>query len=898
MVLNYCHWLVFVSWIILLLSYDFQNVVVAFGPVSFTRMKQTTKTSTTVWNNNNKNKNAVKSSSSSITTTTTDCDYKVCECIGSGSYGTVHILESNTNGQRVVGKRSWKLDDPNIDNDRMKRCNYYWEVEQHMFQQKLQSSSKFVPKYLGTQDEWMLFELLLSSNNNNNDDVQPAKSLADVISEEWIEQHQSQQQDHHHLYLIQQQLGLTTNDDDDGFALTLDSIITSLLNILVDIHSQKIVHRDIKPSNLLLLPNKQQMILIDFGSAADMEPIPTNFGWSKRYVGLDDPTRVAVSPNYVAPETYIQPSDKEDAFKFDVYSAALIICQLILNYLDEVTDAGFNQQFSIEAKNDLDVWLSRCELSKKVRPDGLEDALQYLASRPGLWNLLKQMLQVSPNQRLSSQQALKRWNTILTYSQSNIDQYEEPWMDDGKFFNAVLQNFEQCEIPLDDDDDEMILPRALHYVATFERKMSLGLILSEVDTVTDDDNDDEMDEVSLQKWKEATKNAQPGEVYVRRIIPMGQADLMGKGIIDVGDQLQGVGELPLMRGGFSRVLELLDDQPSRERFVRLHFDRSSSIQKQQQQQQNEKNRHRRAVQQGAWSVVGKRKAQEDAVVLHEIHDGDNHNVVLAGVFDGHGGKAASQTASQLMPSLVTTEISTTSTLKEAVERAWETTCMSYRKGCDELGEQCVADYDPREGILLASTGSKDMTAGTTASMSIFDEDELIVLNCGDSRTLLVGSNTPPSASNNNGKSESTILFATRDHSPFCKREQSRLQRGRDELGLDYSIPECSMSRWSLKVGDYRYALSRSLEGTFATSKGIVSDADISNLSSLAPSMIVTASDGLFEVMDNEEVAQDLLKMRYERNMSASDAAKKICEMALNKGTSDNVSVVIIYLEDS
>ena len=42
------------------------------------------------------------------------------------------------------------------------------------------------------------------------------------------------------------------------------------------------------------------------------------------------------------------------------------------------------------------------------------------------------------------------------------------------------------------------------------------------------------------------------------------------------------------------------------------------------------------MQQGAWSVLGKRKAQEDHVVLHEIHDGENHNIVLAGVFDGHG----------------------------------------------------------------------------------------------------------------------------------------------------------------------------------------------------------------------------------------------------------------------
>ena len=51
------------------------------------------------------------------------------------------------------------------------------------------------------------------------------------------------------------------------------------------------------------------------------------------------------------------------------------------------------------------------------------------------------------------------------------------------------------------------------------------------------------------------------------------------------------------------------------------------------------------------------------------------------------------------------------------------------------------------------------------------------------------------------------------------------------------------------------------------------------------------SNGLFEVMDNEEVAQDLLKMRYGGNMKTSDAAKKSVKWALKKGTSKNVGDV-------
>ena len=62
------------------------------------------------------------------------------------------------------------------------------------------------------------------------------------------------------------------------------------------------------------------------------------------------------SPNYEAPESNIRPSSSDrDAYKFDVYCTALIICQLLLNYLDEVTEAGFNQQLALKAQHDLDV---------------------------------------------------------------------------------------------------------------------------------------------------------------------------------------------------------------------------------------------------------------------------------------------------------------------------------------------------------------------------------------------------------------------------------------------------------------------------------------------------------------------------------------------------------------
>jgi serine/threonine protein phosphatase PrpC len=118
---------------------------------------------------------------------------------------------------------------------------------------------------------------------------------------------------------------------------------------------------------------------------------------------------------------------------------------------------------------------------------------------------------------------------------------------------------------------------------------------------------------------------------------------------------------------------------------------------------------------------------------------------------------------------------------------------------------------------------------------------------------------------------------------------------------NFANPQCSMNKYWLKIGDYRYALSRSLEGSLATSKGIISKSDLFtiNLEDLAMSrthgIIIQASDGLFEVLDNEEVAKNAVAIRKE-GLSAQECAKILCQMAVKKNTSDNVSVVVIYLE--
>lgn len=192
------------------------------------------------------------------------------------------------------------------------------------------------------------------------------------------------------------------------------------------------------------------------------------------------------------------------------------------------------------------------------------------------------MLRGNPALRVSSQTALVRWNALKMTKGT-----------DGPFFESVVSLMEQCEVR----ELPPTAQRPLHFVATFRRNVSLGLILSEADTKCTDPN-----------WIQATKDAQPGEVFVQSLTPGCQADQMG--ILEVGDRLQGVGELPLAGKGFERVVEMLEQQPKSAKYVTLHFDRQPRA-SQTRREAKFAGTHARVVEQGAWSTKGRRKAQED-----------------------------------------------------------------------------------------------------------------------------------------------------------------------------------------------------------------------------------------------------------------------------------------------
>ena len=98
-------------------------------------------------------------------------------------------------------------------------------------------------------------------------------------------------------------------------------------------------------------------------------------------------------------------------------------------------------------------------------------------------------------------------------------------------------------------------------------------------------------------------------------------------------------------------------------------------------------------------------------MLHEIKNDTTDGILLAGVFDGHAGTAASESVSNILPFLFRNELSSStsgeeagSKIRDALEASWRTTCNTYRNGCDENGE-VVVDYDPVQGVLFSETRS-------------------------------------------------------------------------------------------------------------------------------------------------------------------------------------------------
>jgi serine/threonine protein phosphatase PrpC len=261
----------------------------------------------------------------------------------------------------------------------------------------------------------------------------------------------------------------------------------------------------------------------------------------------------------------------------------------------------------------------------------------------------------------------------------------------------------------------------------------------------------------------------------------------------------------------------------------------------------------------SFSLKGKRDQNEDRhdVILNSNNkDKSIKNVNFFGVYDGHGGKDVSTYIKNNLSKFFVNKKVEYPLSKTYVNNVYDNIQKSLEK----------YSFAYKSGSTCTTVVQFKDNAGC---------DYLNVMNTGDSRCMLCRDNFG--------------IPLTKDHKPHWPEEKSRISQLGGKVvydGFDWRVKDLSVSR---AFGDldarpflthspdiYRYKLDKN------------------------DKFIVLACDGLWDVMQNCDVANFVLSNCYDSSTKKRinknvNAAKMLAEYAIKKGSTDNVSVIVAFL---
>jgi protein phosphatase 1L len=242
---------------------------------------------------------------------------------------------------------------------------------------------------------------------------------------------------------------------------------------------------------------------------------------------------------------------------------------------------------------------------------------------------------------------------------------------------------------------------------------------------------------------------------------------------------------------------------------------------------------------GYSSFKGKRASMEDYYET-SISEVDGQMVAFFAVFDGHGG---SRTAEYLKNHLFKNVISHPDFMKDT------------KSAIVEAFKQTDSDY-------LDEEKSQQKDAGSTASTAVLVGDKLVVANVGDSRVVAcrAGSAIPLSI----------------DHKPDRSDERQRIE---DAGGFIIWA-----GTW--RVGGV-LAVSRAF-GDKLLKPYVSAEPEIQEEVIDGVEFIILASDGLWNVLSNKDAVAIVKEIA-----DAEAASRKLIEEAYAKGSSDNITCVVV-----
>eukprot|EP00357_Protocruzia_adherens_P006338 CAMPEP_0115016722 /NCGR_PEP_ID=MMETSP0216-20121206/27637_1 /TAXON_ID=223996 /ORGANISM="Protocruzia adherens, Strain Boccale" /LENGTH=483 /DNA_ID=CAMNT_0002387295 /DNA_START=204 /DNA_END=1655 /DNA_ORIENTATION=+ len=218
---------------------------------------------------------------------------------------------------------------------------------------------------------------------------------------------------------------------------------------------------------------------------------------------------------------------------------------------------------------------------------------------------------------------------------------------------------------------------------------------------------------------------------------------------------------------------------------------------------------------------------------------------LFALFDGHSGTEAAAYARDNLSSFLDHSFHQCDSISDTLTNAFER-----------------LDEDMREEI------SRD--SGSTAAVVLVSEGSMTFANLGDTRALLL--------------SDNKVKFATQDHHCGLEPERKAIE---EKGGVVIKVGRKDRVQGSLE-------LSRCF-GNFKLKEYLSETPDVSTVShSENDDFIVLATDGVFKVMTNEDVAAMVTDNRD--RLSVGELAEMIVDEAYRRGTTDNTSAVVVDLQ--
>lgn len=247
---------------------------------------------------------------------------------------------------------------------------------------------------------------------------------------------------------------------------------------------------------------------------------------------------------------------------------------------------------------------------------------------------------------------------------------------------------------------------------------------------------------------------------------------------------------------------------------------------------------------GKCSLLGNyRENNEDAVDVKELP-----GLTVAIVADGMGGQAAGEKASQMATEIIPREISQNvenSTSSDDIKKV-------VRKSIVQANEEIIS-----LGQLDRDYRNMGTTVVGVAWVPAFRDDCLFVTGVGDSRAYLLRDNKI------------------------------------DQLTIDHSLAQALVEAGTITPEEAKEHRFKNVLWKYLGSKEVGEGPEVKTLFVRPGDRILLCTDGLCGVVPDERVAQSMLEQR--ETQSCSEA---LCQLALDLGSRDNVSCIVLDVVDA